>query len=321
MTLLMIFLRALSVFFSISLALYSKLACAESLEIPTPQLPLSAAQIEKLNHLLHASKQNYQFSSDSKEIPAEHLVWNQTPIAVKLPIGIERMVRFSEPVQVGYDKTTLTDEKIRIQNNSGTLYLLAKQRFAVERIQVKLAKGNIILLDISAEKGASATPLEIVASEEKSMTPAVSASSTESSLSSFAENNAASIQPARITPIALTRFAAQQLYAPQRLLIQSDTIYRIPMHTKKTINLVLDGSVIAMPLASWRGGDQFITAVLLRNTLPQPLTVHPRDLCGHWQTATFFPENQLAPRGEMKDRTTVFLVSNRPFSDSLNAGL
>lgn len=304
---------ATTIFFGLSLC--SKSAYAEALEMSTPQLPLTSAQVEKLHHLLHVSKQNYQFSSSAKEIPPEHIVWNQTPIAIQLPVGIERIVHFSETVQIGYDKTHLTDEKIRIQNNDGTLYLLAKQTFPIERMQVKLQNGKIILFDVSAEKGASTTPLAIVASEEQSTTSLVSDSSERASL---AENNADSMQSIPITPITLTRFAAQQLYAPQRLLTQSDSIYRIPMHTKKTVNLVLDGSVIAMPLASWRGGDQFVTAVLIRNNLPQPLTLHPRNLCGHWQTATFFPQNKLAARGEIKDSTTVFLVSNRPFSESVN---
>lgn len=121
-----------------------------------------------------------------------------------------------------------------------------------------------------------------------------------------------------ITPITLTRFAAQQLYAPERLLTPSQDIYRVPMHTKKTVDLVMDGSITAMPLASWRGGNFFVTAILLRNNLPQVLSLKPEDLCGQWQTATFFPINQLTARGTVNDSTTVFLVSRRSFVESLN---
>lgn len=121
-----------------------------------------------------------------------------------------------------------------------------------------------------------------------------------------------------ITVIALTRFAVQQLYAPKRLLVTSPSIYRIPMHAHKSVDLVRDGSVLAMPLASWQGGDHYITAVLLRNQLPNRLTVSPHQLCGHWQTATIFPQATLGPRGEITDSTTVFLVSNQPFMESLS---
>jgi integrating conjugative element protein (TIGR03749 family) len=311
----MIFLRFMYLFFGVGLALYGKLVSAEALEMSTPQLPLTSTQVEKLNHLLHVSKPNYQFSSAHAQMPPEHVVWNQTPIAVKLPVGVERMVHFPGAVQVGYDKTVLTDEGIRLQNNGGTLYLLAKKSFSVERIQVKFENGRIILLDVSAEKGASATPLDIVVAEDKSIL--VPSEKITQEAQGSVDDSAKNFQSVAITPIALTRFVAQQLYAPQRLLTQSESIVRIPMHTKKTVALVLDGSVIAMPLASWRGGDQFVTAVLLRNNLPQSLMLHPGDLCGRWQTATFFPQHQLAPRGNVKDSTTVFLVSHRPFVESL----
>lgn len=126
------------------------------------------------------------------------------------------------------------------------------------------------------------------------------------------------IESPHITVITLTRFAVQQLYAPKRLLVTPPGIYRIPMHAHKSVDLVRDGSLIAMPLASWQGGDHYITAVLLRNQLPNRLTVSPHQLCGHWQTATIFPQATLDPRGEVTDSTTVFLVSNRPFMESLS---
>ncbi len=284
-------------------------------------MPLTATQVEKLQHLLHASKTPYTLASHAIESTPEHIIWNKTPIAVYLPVGKERMIHFPGSVQVGYDKTILTDEHIRIQNNQGTLYLLAKKEFPAERIQVKLESGKIILLDVSAKKLASCTPLEIVVSEDKPISSPFETTEPahQNQNPKSVEEDHSNLTTTIITPIQLTRFAAQQLYAPQRLLTQLNNIYRVPMHTKKTVDLVLDGSVTAMPLASWRGGDEFVTAILLRNNLPQTLTLHPQDLCGQWQTATFFPKNELAPRGNVKDSTTVFLVSCRPFAESLTA--
>ena len=74
---------------------------------------------------------------------------------------------------------------------------------------------------------------------------------------------------------------------------------------------------MALPLASWRGSDLFVTAVLLRNLLSQTISLDPHSLCGTWKAASFFPVAELAPRGNIKDTTTVFLVSKRPFADSL----
>lgn len=212
----MIFLRCRFLFFVCVVVCCSELAFAEPVEISTPQLPLTSAQVQKLHQLLHVSKTPYQFSSTSKETSPEHIVWHQTPIALTLPIGIERMVHFSETVQVGYDKSLLNDEKIRIQNNGGTVYFLAKQRFSVERIQIKLENGRIILLDVSAEKGASAIPLAIVTTEDRSTHPSMPAVSQYPALEpqeNAEEQDTHRMPSMPITPIRLTRFAVQQLKA------------------------------------------------------------------------------------------------------------
>lgn len=311
--------RFVYLLFSAGLSLYGQWADAEEVKPLLPQLPLSASQVKRLEQLLHVKSSHYTLASHTPETPAEHVVWNRTPIAVYLPIGVERMIHFPMTVQVGYDKTVLTDAHIRVQNNQGTLYLLAKQAFTAERIQIKLDNGKIILLDLSAKPSASHTPLAIVMPDDKPSLPLTDKTEWSQQSLITSEEKHSEVTSSVMTPIQLTRFAAQQLYAPQRLLTESNAIYRVPMHTKKTVDLVCDGSVMAMPLASWRGGDQFVTAILLRNNLPHALILHPQDLSGEWQTATFFPQCELAQRGTAIDSTTVFLVSQRSFVESLNA--
>src|SRR5690349_19697090 len=100
---------------SASLSLYGQWAYAEDVKPLPPQLPLSASQVKKLEQLIHVKQTGYTLASHTLEIPAEHVVWHRTPIAVYLPVGIERMVHFPMTVQVGYDPQVLTDEHIRIQ--------------------------------------------------------------------------------------------------------------------------------------------------------------------------------------------------------------
>lgn len=272
-------------------------------------LPLSSQEITKLQHLFSSGSNS---SLGTQEImPHEHVVWDQTPINIILPVSKERMVSFPMSVEFGYDKSILSDDKLQVQNNNGTLYFLAKSTFASQRVQVKCSDtGQIILLNLSAQKEASNTPLDIVVSSGKK----VEEQQLDKAQSVNDENT---LPKPEMSPVSLTRFAVQQLYAPKRLLSQSPDIFRTPMHTAKTVPLVLDSSVIAMPLASWRSGDLFVTAVLLRNQLHQPLTLDPRNICGNWQTATFFPSNNLAATSSSADSTTAFLISNRPFADSV----
>lgn len=279
-------------------------------------LPLTALQINKLNKLLHVSHGKNETPTFSIEQPHEHVTWNQTPIDIVLPAGVERMVSFQGGVEFGYDKSILTDGVLKVQNNAGVLYLTAKKEFQTERVEVRnIDTGKIILINLSAKNEASHTPVDIVFSEKDKIIIS-KAFSVNDNKKSYDSNE---IQPSEstVSPVALIRFAAQQLYAPKRLLTQKEAIYRVPMHVPKTLPLFRDNSVMAMSLASWRSGDLFVTAILLRNLLNQQRILDPRELCGNWQAATFFPQTELASKGNSQDSTTLFVISHRPLSESL----
>ena len=78
-----------------------------------------------------------------------------------------------------------------------------------------------------------------------------------------------------------------------------------------------------MPLASWRGNDLYITALLVKHILDQPLRLDPRRLCGNWKAASFYPKTTLAAQGTPinQDTSTLFLVSDRPFMNAIQACL
>jgi integrating conjugative element protein (TIGR03749 family) len=274
-------------------------------------LPLTSKQITKLQHLFSPGTDTVpNFQSNP---PHEHIVWQQTPIDVTLPVGKERMVSFPASVQFGYDKNALPDNALRIQNNNGVLYLFAKTEFATQRVQVRLSdSGQIILLNLAAQKGASDTPLDVIMAQPTAIP------TTTASANGLISPLASSFPDDTVSYITLTRFAIQQLYAPKRLLVQPPNIFRTPMHTQKTAPLFRDGSVLAMPLASWRGGNLTVTAVLLRNQLHQSFTLDPRNICGDWRATSFFPQTVLAPAGNRQDSTTVFLISNKSFADALH---
>lgn len=286
-------------------------------------LPMSSVDIAKLQRLFSIGGNNFQMGP-----PHEHVVWQQTPIDVVLPVGKERMVSFPGAVSFGYDKSVLGDSILGVQNNNSTLYLTAKSAFTTRRVEVKCNdSGQIILLNLSAQANASDTALDIVmaqpqASQALSPPPSLTSNITSASdQSAQSTGMSSSFTDNTMSYVELTRFAVQQLYAPKRLLVQPPDIYRTPMYTHKTVPLFLDGSVLAMPLASWHGGDLTVTAVLLRNQLQQTNTLDARNLCGSWQAAAFFPQTLLAPAGQRADSTTVFLVANRAFSDAMQTCL
>ncbi len=304
------------------LSIYSDLSFAEtnttsSVPNQVQPLPLSSTEIKKLKRLFPIKANNNDAMPEfSNEVPHEHFVWKEAPLVIILPINKERMINFPEAIAFGYNKNNLPDSLLRVQNNAGTLYLLAKAPFATQRVAVRLAQtGKIVLLDISAQKAADTTPIDVILPE---IHPAADALS-QAKITENDQNHSEYIDKASINEITLMRFAVQQLYAPKRLLTQPNGIYRTPMHAPKIVPLLRDGSAMAMPLASWRSGDRTITAILLRNTLKQVLTLDPRVLCGAWQAATFYPRHVLAPAGTPGDSTTVFLIANQSFSNVLKS--
>lgn len=235
----------------------------------------------------------------------EAIVWERAPIIVTLPIGKERFVSFPSAVQLGYDKNRLPDSVLRVENDHQTLYLMARKSFPITRVEVKLATGEIILMDISATDRGDDNPIDVVF-------PKFIQSIDTSSYTSQGSYD--------LDYVSLTRYAIQQLYAPTRLLTDSSTIIRFPMQTTYVVPLFYDGSVSSMPLASWRQNNNYVTALLVKNRLHELLRLDPRLLCGDWKAATFFPQETLASQGTPidKDTSTLFVVSDRPFSEAMS---
>lgn len=238
--------------------------------------------------------------------PAEHIVWDKTPVVLTLTVGEERMVDFPATVRVGVPVTL--SGRLRSQSADGRVYWQASAPFKLTRVQVReVQSGRTYLFDIKAvEKGGPTTALKI-------HVPKPSGDDDEI----IGKDDSASPQPDYIT---LTRYAAQQLYAPQRLLQDIDVrlpnTHRTPLGQRAPIPLYRGGQVEALPLVAWRGGGLFVTAVKLTNTTQEDVYLDPRDLRGQWLTITFHHPYVLAA-GDERDTTCVYLISKRPFMESL----
>ena len=238
---------------------------------------------------------------DNAEL-TERVLWKNTPIAVNLNVGKERLVRFSTSVSVGIPPGLAP--LLRSQSINGTLYLTAHQPFEATRVLVRAeGDGPIYVLDVSAtDADPKSPPLPELQILEATPAP----------------DGLASANTGRVVPqwgyVALTRYAAQQLYAPARLLPSMPGIVRMPV-SLVSFELVMGGQVEAIPAASWRAGLYTVTAVELRNKSSHPIVLDPRQLRGSWLTATF-QHNRLLPSGDDADSTAVYLVSDRPFEAS-----
>lgn len=231
----------------------------------------------------------------------ERVAWRKIPIAVELPVGRERLIHLPGPVKVGLPLEL--QGIVRVQSIAGTLYLLAHQPFGSTRVIVRsVDDGQVYLLDLSANpKATGSTPVAIYLPDE----PGVDSGPSGSDVAALPQYGY----------VTLTRFAAQQLYAPARLLENLPGVVRVPVK-REPVALVRGNAVDAVPLVAWRAGDLYLTAAKLTNNTDRPQTLDPRTLRGRWLTASF-QHNRLHVAGSETDRTVVYLISDRPFAASL----
>ncbi len=233
----------------------------------------------------------------------ERIEWNKTPIQLDLKVGHERLLHLPGPVKVGVP--VHLQPLLRTQSINGTVYLLASAPFDATRIMVQtIDTGQIYLFDVSASKEGGQT--HAVQLFVKDADAAISKQSD----SSVDSNNAT--EP--YSYVALTRFAAQQLYAPARLLQARPGIVRVAV-ARDPVALLRGGAVEAAPLVAWRAGGLYLTAVKLTNRTDRPQTLDARQLRGSWLAATF-QHHRLLATGSDADTTAVYLISARPFAVS-----
>ncbi len=231
----------------------------------------------------------------------ERLFWDKVPLRITLPVGKERLVTFPAVVRLGIPGKL--SAKLRSQSNQGTVYWLANEAFDTQRIEVREVNSQeIYLIDLKATKQAqSVSPIEVIVKQD---------SKAQKQDSKIARKNR------KIGYAALTRFAAQQLYAPARLLKPLFGIYRVSVSRQTTTYLVKGEMIKATPLASWQSGSFYVTAIELVNTSKQFIMLDPRKIRGEWRTATF-QHSRLHPTGSEADSTTLYLISDRPFHEKM----
>ncbi|UCF23412.1 MAG: TIGR03749 family integrating conjugative element protein, partial [Ralstonia sp.] len=214
----------------------------------------------------------------------EILRWERLPLAVPLVVNQERVVFIDRNVRVGVPPSV--GESLRVQSAGGAIYLRATQPIPPTRLQLQdVDSGALILLDIAAEPAkagqAALEPVRIVDGETAAVRYGEQAASVAKTDDEESPDNAASRARRRETPVAvvLTRYAAQNLYAPLRTVEPVAGIARVNLRRELALDTLLPTlPVRARALAAWRLEDQWVTAVGLVNTTARALELDPRAL-------------------------------------------
>lgn len=236
----------------------------------------------------------------------ELMQWQRIPLPVALHVGHERVVMVNKNVRVGYPGAL--EGKLRIQSSGGTVYLNASEPFSDARLQLRdVVSGELILLDIHATTGDELEPVELRYDDAVYDNDTQEATGDETE----EEETPPSSTPAPTTPVpvALTRYAAQILYAPLRTVEPLAGVREVsPRLPARITTLLPTESVSATPLGAWQLEDDTVTAIRLQNSSPQKITLDPRALQGVFYAATF-QHGWLGPSGSPEDTTVVYLVT------------
>ncbi|MBJ7223560.1 MULTISPECIES: TIGR03749 family integrating conjugative element protein [unclassified Brenneria] len=248
----------------------------------------------------------------------EILRWERLPLAVPLVVDQERIVFIDRNVRVGVPASV--GDRLRVQSAGGAIYLRASEPIEPTRLQLQDAdSGALILLDIAATPARDGEPpLESVRIVEGNATPQRYGQQQGAETATDATEPARPPRRETPVPVVLTRYAAQNLYAPLRTVEPVAGIMRVNLRRNLSLDTLLPTlPVRASALASWRLEDQWVTAVRLTNTSSGWLTLDPRALQGDVLTATF-QHPSLGPRGTPEDTTVLYLVTRgRDLAQSL----
>lgn len=229
----------------------------------------------------------------------EILQWQRLPLAVPLHVGQERIIFVDQNVRVGIPQSLKS--KLRIQSNGGALYLRPNDVIEPSRIQLQnIATGEIILVDIDARpapESAALEPVQIVRAP---------ATALEHQPHQDADKLADLQTP---VPVVLTRYAAQNLYAPLRTLEPLPGVSQVRVTPQLDLGQLLPALPIrASVLGAWQLQDYWVTALLLRNDSARNVPLDPRELNGDFYSATF-QHRDLGPAGTATDSTAVYIVT------------
>ncbi|WP_416776515.1 TIGR03749 family integrating conjugative element protein [Xenorhabdus budapestensis] len=226
----------------------------------------------------------------------ELLTWERIPISITLKVGQERIIFADRNVRVGLPPAL--GEKLRVQSTGGAVYLKANSAFPSTRLQLQDSEnGEIILLDVTAGKTEASEPVRIIYPAEKS---------TDSKDKPNSQSKSPLSAP---VPVLLTRYAAQQLYAPLRTVEPVSGIQPVNLHLPASITTLYPSEPLDItPLAGWRLHHHTLMALKLRNTAKRIITLDPRALQGEFVTATF-QHRWLGKSGRPEDTTVLYLVT------------
>ncbi|KJV33092.1 TIGR03749 family integrating conjugative element protein [Pantoea sp. SM3] len=240
----------------------------------------------------------------------ELMKWERVPLQIPLKTGQERVIFADKNVRVGFPPSL--NGKLRVQSTGGAVYLKANSDFPQTRLQLQdMESGEVILLDVRTTATASAEPVKIVYSGDVST---ISSADSDTGQKAAGDSNSSQTKRKKVSfkapvPVLLTRYAAQNLYAPVRTVEPVPGIHPVNPHLPSRITTLYPSAPVTVsPVAGWGVAGRTVIALRIRNNSSQKVVLDPRELQGQFVTATF-QHRWVGAAGTPEDTTTLYLVT------------
>ena len=250
---------------------------------------------------------------------AETVVWRKTPIAVELVVGVEQLLMLPSNAEVGLPPALTNPNVFRTLVTGGAAYWTALEPFDTQRVQLRLESGEFLLFDVSArtlkQPPVTVDTLHVVLSESETYLGGLG-SSTSGSL------------PGETNLFELLRYAAQSIYAPQRLIAPLPGVKKVPVGLAGNLNKLYDAGrhpLVIQPYRAWSAGDFFVTAFVVTNEASHPIALdnrrimhtphaHRTGVDPHFIASAFYTRSLSGrnTRTTGDHRTALFVVTDRP---------
>lgn len=250
---------------------------------------------------------------------AETVVWRKTPIALELVVGVEQLLILPSNAEVGLPPALTNPNVYRTLVTGGAAYWTALEPFDTQRVQLRLESGEFLLFDVSArtlkQPPATVDTLQVVLAGSETFLG-------EPGL------NAGGPLPGEANLFELLRYAAQSIYAPQRLIAPLPGVKKVPVGLAGNQGRLYDAGrhpLVIQPYQAWSAGDFFVTAFVVTNEASHPVALdnrkvmhtpnaHRTGVDPHFIASAFYtrslPGRNTGTTGD--NRTTLFVVTDRP---------
>ena len=242
----------------------------------------------------------------------ERVFWKQRPIRMHFMTGVERLLRFPAPVQIGLPPELAG--MVQVESVENVVYLTPLADFDVTRLRFReLDSGTIYLVDAQASPMGSDSLVELVNAQTSNDLPSTIAEGG-------VERHQAREKSQGYGYGELNRYAFQQVYAPERLVKPLSGVSKLSIRSKKPIaHLVAGENIAATPLAQWRTTDGlYVIAVYLNNLSHRTVELDPRRFrhSDDW-LSTGLITGHLTPHDTLGDASTLVVISKSSWGDSV----